>query len=147
MSRIGKSIIEIPANVTITEKDGLVTVKGPKGELTQQISEGITLKQEDGILTLERPSESKQHKALHGLYRALIHNMVVGTSEGFARKNLIPNSSLVNINFLVFSSFISSQVTPICSNISSAFLAKRPLASAIVMYLILISILVLYRAD
>ena len=86
MSRIGKSIIEIPANVTITEKDGLVTVKGPKGELTQQISEGITLKQEDGILTLERPSESKQHKALHGLYRALIHNMVVGTSEGFTKQ-------------------------------------------------------------
>ena len=86
MSRIGKSIIEIPANVTITEKDCLVTVKGPKGELTQQISEGITLKQEDGILTLERPSESKQHKALHGLYRALIHNMVVGTSEGFTKQ-------------------------------------------------------------
>ena len=86
MSRIGKSIIEIPANVTVTEKDGLVTVKGPKGELTQQISEGITLKQEDGILTLERPSESKQHKALHGLYRALIHNMVVGTSEGFTKQ-------------------------------------------------------------
>ena len=86
MSRIGKSIIEIPANVTVTEKDGLVTVKGPKGELTQQISEGITLKQEDGIVTLERPSESKQHKALHGLYRALIHNMVVGTSEGFTKQ-------------------------------------------------------------
>ena len=86
MSRIGKAIIEIPANVTITEKDGLVTVKGPKGELTQQISEGITLKQEDGILTLERPSESKQHKALHGLYRALIHNMIVGTSEGFTKQ-------------------------------------------------------------
>ena len=86
MSRIGKSIIEIPANVTITEKDGLVTVKGPKGELTQQISEGITLKQEDGVLTLERPSDSKQHKALHGLYRALIHNMIVGTSEGFTKQ-------------------------------------------------------------
>lgn len=86
MSRIGKAIIEIPANVTVTEKDGLVTVKGPKGELTQQISEGITLKQEDGILTLERPSESKQHKALHGLYRALIHNMIVGTSEGFTKQ-------------------------------------------------------------
>lgn len=86
MSRIGKSIIEIPANVTVTEKDGLVTVKGPKGELTQQISEGITLKHEDGILTLERPSESKQHKALHGLYRALIHNMIVGTSEGFTKQ-------------------------------------------------------------
>jgi large subunit ribosomal protein L6 len=86
MSRIGKAIIEIPANVTVTQKDGLVTVKGPKGELTQQLEEGITLKQEDGVLTLERPSESKQHKALHGLYRALINNMVLGTSEGWTKK-------------------------------------------------------------
>ena len=86
MSRIGKSIIEIPANVTVTESNGLVTVKGPKGELTQQLQEGITLKQEDGILTLDRPSESKQHKALHGLYRALINNMVLGTSEGWTKK-------------------------------------------------------------
>lgn len=86
MSRIGKSIIEIPANVTVTEKDGLVTVKGPKGELTQQLQEGITLKQEDGILTLVRPSESKSHKALHGLYRALINNMVQGTAEGWTKK-------------------------------------------------------------
>ena len=86
MSRIGKAIIEIPAGVTITEKDGLVTVKGPKGELTQQLNEGITLKQEDGVLTLDRASESKQHKALHGLYRALINNMIVGTAEGFTKK-------------------------------------------------------------
>ena len=86
MSRIGKSIIEIPANVTVTEKDGLVTVKGPKGELTQQLQEGITLKQEDGILTLDRPSDSKSHKALHGLYRALINNMVQGTAEGWTKK-------------------------------------------------------------
>ena len=86
MSRIGKAIIEIPANVTVTEKDGLVTVKGPKGELTQQLGEGITLKQEDGILTFDRPSESKQHKALHGLYRALINNMVQGTAEEWTKK-------------------------------------------------------------
>ena len=86
MSRIGKAIIEIPANVTVTEKDGLVTVKGPKGELTQQLLEGITLKQEDGILTLDRPSESKSYKALHGLYRALINNMVQGTAEGWTKK-------------------------------------------------------------
>ena len=85
MSRIGKAIIEIPANVTVTEKDGLVTVKGPKGELTQQLEEGITLKQEDGVLTLDRPSESKSHKALHGLYRALINNMVQGTAEGWSK--------------------------------------------------------------
>jgi large subunit ribosomal protein L6 len=86
MSRIGKAIIEIPANVTITEKDGLVTVKGPKGELTQQLAEGITLKQEDNVLTMERASDSKSHKALHGLYRALINNMVQGTSTGWTKQ-------------------------------------------------------------
>ena len=61
-------------------------MKGPKGELTQQLQEGITLKQEDGILTLDRASESKQHKALHGLFRALINNMVQGTAEGWTKK-------------------------------------------------------------
>jgi len=86
MSRIGKSIITIPAGVTVTEKDGVVTVKGPKGELVQELTEGITLAQEDGVLTFSRPSESKQHKALHGLYRALINNMIIGTAEGFTKK-------------------------------------------------------------
>ena len=86
MSRIGKAIIEIPANVTVTEKDGLVTVKGPKGELTQQLSEGITLKQENGVLTFDRASESKEHKALHGLYRALINNMIHGTATGWSKQ-------------------------------------------------------------
>ena len=86
MSRIGKAIIEIPANVTVTEKDGLVTVKGPKGELTQQLSDGITLKQENGVLTFDRASESKEHKALHGLYRALINNMIQGTSTGWSKQ-------------------------------------------------------------
>ncbi|KUJ51447.1 50S ribosomal protein L6 [Chryseobacterium sp. JAH] len=86
MSRIGKAIITIPAGVTVTEKDGVVTVKGPKGELTQELTEGITLVQEDGVLTFSRPSESKQHKALHGLYRALINNMIIGTAEGFTKK-------------------------------------------------------------
>ena len=86
MSRIGHAIIEIPAGVTITEKDGFVTVKGPKGELTQELTNGITLEQKDGVLTVTRPSDSKQNKALHGLYRALIHNMVVGTSEGFTKQ-------------------------------------------------------------
>lgn len=86
MSRIGKAIITIPAGVTITEKDGVVTVKGAKGELTQQLTAGITLEQKDGELTVSRPSESKQHKALHGLYRALINNMVVGVSEGFTKQ-------------------------------------------------------------
>lgn len=86
MSRIGKSIITIPAGVTVTEKDGVVTVKGPKGELNQELTEGITLEQEDGVLTFSRPSDSKQHRALHGLYRALINNMIIGTAEGFTKK-------------------------------------------------------------
>ena len=86
MSRIGKAIITIPAGVTITENNGVVTVKGPKGELSQELKEGITLEQKDGELTVNRPSDSKQHKALHGLYRALINNMVVGTSTGFEKK-------------------------------------------------------------
>ncbi|MDO4224731.1 MAG: 50S ribosomal protein L6, partial [Bergeyella zoohelcum] len=86
MSRIGKAIISIPSGVTVSEKDGVVTVKGPKGELSQELTGGITLEQKDGELTVNRPSDSKQHKALHGLYRALINNMVIGTSEGFEKK-------------------------------------------------------------
>jgi len=86
MSRIGKAIITIPAGVTITENNGVVTVKGPKGELSQELTGGITIEQKDGELTVNRPSDSKQHKGLHGLYRALIYNMVVGTSQGFEKK-------------------------------------------------------------
>ncbi|MDR6517109.1 50S ribosomal protein L6 [Chryseobacterium camelliae] len=86
MSRIGKAIITIPAGITITENNGVVTAKGPKGELSQELTAGITLEQNDGELTVNRPSDSKQHKALHGLYRALIANMIVGVSEGFEKK-------------------------------------------------------------
>ena len=86
MSRIGKSIIEIPAGVTVTVNDNVVTVKGPKGELSQEITGGITLEQEDGKITVSRPSDAKNHKALHGLYRALINPMLVGTAEGFTKK-------------------------------------------------------------
>lgn len=86
MSRIGKAIIIIPAGVTITESNGVVTVKGPKGELSQELTGGITIEQKDGELTVNRPSDSKQHRALHGLYRALINNMVIGTSEGFTKR-------------------------------------------------------------
>ena len=86
MSRIGKAIITIPAGVTITENNSVVTVKGPKGELSQELTEGITLEQKEGELTVNRPSDAKQHKALHGLYRALINNMIVGVSEGFTKQ-------------------------------------------------------------
>ena len=86
MSRIGKAIIEVPAGVTISQKDNVVTVKGPKGELIQELTGGITFAQEDGVLTFSRPSDSKEHKALHGLYRALVNNMIVGTTTGFTKK-------------------------------------------------------------
>ena len=83
MSRIGNAIINIPAGTSVELKDGVVTVKGKNAEMTQTVKEGFELKQEDGQLTIVRPSESKEDKALHGLYRALINNMVIGTSEGF----------------------------------------------------------------
>ncbi|MBY0542869.1 MAG: 50S ribosomal protein L6 [Sphingobacteriaceae bacterium] len=84
MSRIGKNPINIPAGVTITvANDNVVTVKGPKGELTQAVDADIIISQEDGVLTVNRPTEQKRHKALHGLYRSLINNMVVGVTDGY----------------------------------------------------------------
>ncbi len=88
MSRIGKQPISLPKGVALTfsKESHTVTVKGPKWELSKEITGAITLEQEDGKITESRPSEAKNHKALHGLYRALINNMVVGTSEGFTKK-------------------------------------------------------------
>lgn len=85
MSRIGKLPISIPAGVTVTLNNNVVTVKGPKGELTQEINPVIELSIEDGQCTLTRPNDEKQTRSLHGLYRALIHNMVVGVSEGYKK--------------------------------------------------------------
>jgi large subunit ribosomal protein L6 len=86
MSRIGRLPINVPAGVTVTVSDeNLVTVKGPKGTLSQQLHSGITVQQEGNVLTLERHSEEKQFKAMHGLYRALVHNMVVGVTDGFSK--------------------------------------------------------------
>jgi large subunit ribosomal protein L6 len=84
MSRIGKQPVQIPAGVTVTvSKDNLVTVKGPKGELKREVNTDISVKVEDGQVIVERPTDQKRHKAMHGLYRSLINNMVIGTSEGF----------------------------------------------------------------
>lgn len=84
MSRVGKAPIAIPAGVTVTvSDDNIVTVKGPKGELTQAVDSDITIAQEEGNIVVQRPSEQKRHKALHGLYRALINNMVVGVTAGY----------------------------------------------------------------
>jgi large subunit ribosomal protein L6 len=85
MSRIGKNPITIPEGVTVEIKDNIVTAKGKLGELTQEIDE-ISVKIEDGIITLERPSDVNFHKSKHGLYRALINNMIVGVSEGWTKE-------------------------------------------------------------
>jgi len=85
MSRIGKNPITMPEGVTVDVTDGVVTVKGKLGELKQEISD-ITVKIEDGVISLERPSEKKDHKAKHGLYRALINNMIEGVSKGFTKE-------------------------------------------------------------
>lgn len=85
MSRIGKLPISIPAGVTVTVQDSIVTVKGPKGTLTQDIDSQISIQIEGSILTVIRPDDEKQNRANHGLYRALIQNMVVGVSEGYKK--------------------------------------------------------------
>ena len=87
MSRIGKMPITIPAGVDVKISDNkLVTIKGPKGELIQQVDMDLSLSIEDGTLTVTRPTEQKRHRALHGLYRSLINNMVIGVSEGFVKE-------------------------------------------------------------
>lgn len=86
MSRIGNAIINIPAGATVSFKDNVVTVKGAKSEMTQTLKEGFDLKIEDGTITVVRPSDSKEDKALHGLYRSLINNMIVGLTTGFTKE-------------------------------------------------------------
>jgi len=87
MSRIGKAPIDLPNKVEVSvSKGNMVTVKGPQGELHQQVNHDLTVKVEDGIITLERPTEQKRHRAMHGLYRALLAKMVEGVSNGFTRE-------------------------------------------------------------
>lgn len=86
MSRVGKKVIEVPAGVTVSvAADNVVTVKGPKGELTRQFHKDMKIEQEGNIITVVRPSESKEHRTNHGTTRALLANMVTGVSEGFTR--------------------------------------------------------------
>jgi large subunit ribosomal protein L6 len=95
MSRIGKKPIAIPQGVTITVgKDGEVTVKGPKGELKQAIDRDITVEIKDGQVIFSRPTDQIRHRALHGLYRALVSNMIKGVTEGY-KKNL----ELIGVGF------------------------------------------------
>ncbi|UCG28645.1 MAG: 50S ribosomal protein L6 [Bacteroidales bacterium] len=95
MSRIGKLPVELPEGVTVTvDKNNLVTVKGPLGELTQQVSPEIKVSIEGNKVSFTRPSDQKRHKSLHGLYRSLVNNMVTGVSKGYTIKQ-----ELVGVGF------------------------------------------------
>jgi large subunit ribosomal protein L6 len=87
MSRIGKEPVPIPAGVTVTLDGQILTVKGPNGTLTQEIHPDITVSVDDGQVTVTRPDDEREHRALHGLTRSLIANMVIGVTEGY-RRNL-----------------------------------------------------------
>ena len=86
MSRIGNKVIVLPAGVELTNKDNVVTVKGPKGELTREFSKDIEIRVEGTEVTLHRPNDSKEMKTIHGTTRALLNNMVIGVSEGFKKQ-------------------------------------------------------------
>ncbi len=87
MSRIGRAPIPVPPKVQVNwTEDNLVTVKGPKGQLSYQVDPALTLKLEDGQLMVNRPSDSKEHKSKHGLYRSLVNNMVVGVTNGYTKQ-------------------------------------------------------------
>ena len=86
MSRIGNKVIVLPAGVEISNKDNVVTVKGPKGELTREFSKDIEIRVEGTEVTLHRPNDSKEMKTIHGTTRALLNNMVIGVSEGFKKE-------------------------------------------------------------
>lgn len=87
MSRIGSAIIDLPKGVTIdVNKSNLVTVKGPKGELKQQIDPDLSLEINDGTVQVTRPTDQKRHRSVHGLYRSLVNNMIEGVTEGFVKE-------------------------------------------------------------
>ncbi len=95
MSRIGKLPVNLPAGVSVeVAPDNTVTVKGPLGTLNQKVDSDIVVKVEDGVLTVERPTNQPRHRSMHGLYRALINNMVVGVSKGYETKQ-----ELVGVGF------------------------------------------------
>ena len=86
MSRIGNAPISMPNGVSWTVDNGLITVKGPKGELKQKIDPDISVKDQEGQIIVERPTDQIRHKSMHGLYRSLINNMVIGVSDGFTKE-------------------------------------------------------------
>ncbi len=118
MSRIGKAPIEIPAGVTVTVTGDEVTVKGPKGTLTQKFNPDLDVKVEGNEVIVTRPTDGREHRAQHGLYRALIHNMVVGVSTGY-RKEM----ELVGVGYRAQS---TGQVLELSLGFSHAIYIKLP---------------------
>ena len=118
MSRIGKAPIEIPAGVTVKIDNNVVTVKGPKGELKQAVNPELEVKVEDNHVIVTRPSDDREHRAQHGLYRALIHNMVVGVSTG-SRKEM----ELVGVGYRAAA---TGQVLELSLGFSHAIYIKLP---------------------
>lgn len=86
MSRIGRTPIDVPAGVTVALDDHRVTVKGPQGELARSVSPAITIRQDGDVLVVERPDDEREHRALHGLTRSLVANMVTGVTQGFSKE-------------------------------------------------------------
>ena len=118
MSRIGKAPIEIPAGVTVAVEGNVITVKGPKGELKQTFNPELTINIEGNVLTVTRPSDNREHRSQHGLYRALINNMVVGVSTGY-RKEL----ELVGVGYRANA---TGQVLELSLGFSHAIYIKLP---------------------
>ncbi len=119
MSRIGKLPITLPAGVTVTVgEDNVITLKGPKGEMKQQVNPNMKVKVDDGQLIIERPDDEKENRALHGLYRSLLFNMVTGVTEGF-RKEL----ELVGVGYRVTN---SGQVLELSLGYTHSILMELP---------------------
>ena len=118
MSRIGKAPIEIPAGVTVQVNGNVVTVKGPKGELSQEVNPGISVEVENNHIEVKRPNDERQNRAMHGLYRALIHNMVVGVSAGYKKE-----MELVGVGYRATS---TGQVLELSLGFSHAIYIKLP---------------------
>ena len=118
MSRIGKAPIEIPAGVTVQVNGNVVTVKGPKGELRQEVNPVIKVNVEGNKIELTRPDDERQNRAMHSLYRALVHNMVVGVSEGYKKE-----MELVGVGYRATA---TGQVLELALGFSHAIYIKLP---------------------
>ena len=118
MSRIGKAPIERPAGVTVQVNGNVVTVKGPKGELRQEVNPVIKVNVEGNKIELTRPDDERQNRAMHGLYRALVHNMVVGVSEGYKKE-----MELVGVGYRATA---TGQVLELALGFSHAIYIKLP---------------------